>query len=290
VVLAVTVLGKLGDGSIGLGLLRLRQETPPAMLRVVPTDSVRVFVEWLSIFCVGALGNIPGQDLMQRVFAAKSPVVARRACFIAGFAYLGFGLIPVLLGLAAPILLPQGVDRAILPALASLFLSPATLIVFSVALISAVLSTIDSAILSPASVLAQNVFERVNRGRVASLTLNRLAVLLITAGSVGVAYLGESAYNLLVDAYEVPLVGLFVPLSLGLTRIPARERAAVSSMLVGAGLWLCHYVADWEYFLEPLAGRWDALVPAPLAIVFVSLVSYFLGNIGRANARLPDSS
>jgi len=285
VVLAITVLGKLGDGSIGLGLTRLGQETPPSMLRLVPTDSVRVFLDWLSIFCVGALGNIPGQDLMQRVFAAKSAVVARRACFVAGFAYIGFGSIPILLGLAAPILLPGDLDRAILPALASLFLSPATLIVFSVALISAVLSTIDSAILSPASVLAQNVFERANRGRLPSLTLNRLAVLLIAAGSVGVAYVGESAYKMLVDAYEVPFVGLFVPLVLGLTGIPARERAAVSSMAVGAGLWLLHYVADWEYFLEPLATRWDALVPAPLAIVFISFLSYWVGNAGRTSAR-----
>jgi Na+/proline symporter len=107
------------------------------------------------------------------------------------------------------------------------------LVIFTVALISAVLSTIDSAILAPASVLAQNVFERFNRRRVRSLTLNRLAILVVTAGSVGMAYLGKSAYALLEDAYELPLVGLFVPLALGLRSKSPRERAAVASMLAG---------------------------------------------------------
>jgi Na+/proline symporter len=281
VVLAVAVLGQLGDGSVSLGLLRLKADTPPDMLEVVPKDSVRNFLEWMAVFCVGALGNIPGQDLMQRVFAAKSAVVARWACLIAGVAYLVFGLIPILLGLAARLLVPQDVTRAILPALASLFLSPIILVVFTVALISAVLSTIDSAILSPASVLSQNVFQRFNRGRVPSLTLTRIAILIVTAGSVGFAFLGESAYALLEDAYELPLVSLFVPLAIGLKSKSPRERAAIASMLTGTSLWVIHYAAGWEYFLGPIASRWDILLPVSLSTAFISLVAYWVGNRGR---------
>jgi hypothetical protein len=61
--------------------------------------------------------------------------------------YIVFGAIPVLLGLAANLLLPEDVQVRILPALAGLFLSPVLAVVFIVALVSAVLSTIDSAIL-----------------------------------------------------------------------------------------------------------------------------------------------
>ena len=124
VVLAVTVLGRLGDGSLYLGILKLKDETPPEMLVLIPTDSFRSFVGWIAVFCVGALGNIPGQDLMQRIFAAKSAAVAQWAAVIAGVAYLTFGMIPILLGLAARLLVPNHVTSAILPALASLFLSP----------------------------------------------------------------------------------------------------------------------------------------------------------------------
>ena len=288
VVLAVTVLGRLGDGSIYLGLLRIKEETPSPMLVVIPTDSFRSFVGWIALFCVGALGNIPGQDLMQRIFAAKSAAVAQWASIIAGVAYLTFGLIPVLLGLAARLLVPESVAGAILPTLASLFLSPPILIIFTVALISAVLSTIDSAILSPASVLSQNIFQRFNRDRIESLTLNRIAIVLVTAGSVGFAFQGESAYTLLEDAYELPLVALFIPLALGLkTKSPraksSRERPAVAAMLVGSILWLVHYVAGWEYFVEPLASEWEAFLPVSLSITLVSLLAYLIGNTGRPN-------
>ena len=79
------------------------------------------------------------------------------ACYAGGILYIIFGLIPVTLGLAGRILTPDSLERAILPALAHSFLEPIPSVIFTVVLASAVLSTIDSAILSPASVLSQNV-------------------------------------------------------------------------------------------------------------------------------------
>lgn len=49
-------------------------------------------IKWIGLFMAGALGNLPGQDLMQRVFASNSSTTARRACLVAGSAYLVFGL------------------------------------------------------------------------------------------------------------------------------------------------------------------------------------------------------
>ena len=215
---------------------------------------------------------------MQRVFSAKSATVARRACLLAGAAYLSFGLVPIGLGLASRLLLPDSLERAVLPALAQMFLSPAAAVVFTLAVVSAVLSTIDSAILSPASVLAQNVLERYNRGRIASLTLNRAAVVAVASASLLVAYLGEDAYTLLEDAYELPLVGLFVPLTLGLHGTTRGERSAIASMLVGGGLWLAHYVAGWESFLEPWLGTWS--IPVALGGTTCSLLAYVLTRKG----------
>jgi Na+/proline symporter len=156
VVLAWNVTATLGDGSATAGWSRLLAETPPELLRPWPAGGGEV-LGWISVLLVGALGNIPGQDLLQRVFAARSERVAARACQLAGAAYLAFGSLPILLALASRILLPEAAGRSILPTLASLFLTPAMAVVFTLALVSAVLSTIDSALLSPASVLAQNV-------------------------------------------------------------------------------------------------------------------------------------
>jgi len=249
VVLAVVVLFELGDGAAGAGAARLAAETPPAMWTVVPTGSLAAFTGWLGVFCAGALGNLPGQDLAQRIFAARSALVAKRACLVAGVLYLGVGALPLLLGLAGNLLVPEH-DEAILPLLASLFLSPALAVVFLVTVLSAVLSTIDSAILSPASVLGQNLLARIPQRRISPLRLQEIAVVIVAACSVAFAYAGEGAYELLELAYEIGLVGLLVPLAIGLYSERGGERAALASMLVGTLAWAAHLVLGWETFLD----------------------------------------
>ena len=87
---------------------RVFAEASPGHLQPIPLDDLQSFVGWLGVFAVGALGNLPGQDLMQRIFAAKSANVARQACFIAGTVYLLFGMIPVALGTLGPRGIPGG--------------------------------------------------------------------------------------------------------------------------------------------------------------------------------------
>ena len=273
-VLGVTVLLQLDARGDGGALAHLAGSVPPHMLEPVPLDEGGELLAWVGVLVVAMLGNIPGQDLLQRVFSAKSAKVARQACLIAGVAYIGFGAIPVLLGLSANVLVPDAVDQAIVPALAHAFLTPAMAIVFTVALASAVLSTIDSAILSPSSVLAQNVFPRLVGDRLGPLALNRVAVVLVTAASLVVAYVGEDAYDLLESAYEIGLMGLFVPLTIGLYRRPRAELPALVAMGLGILSWLLHLVADWDQFLGVVP------FPASLATVAVVLAAYLLADRG----------
>lgn len=271
--LGQSMLSTLGGGSVLAGMVRLWTDTPPELRRPVPMGSQAV-LGWLAVFTVGALGNIPGQDLMQRVFSARSSSAAAKACLLAGVLYISFGLIPVTLGLAGRLVFPASLERAILPAIAQAFLEPIPAVVFSVVLVSAVLSTIDSAILSPASVLSQNVLEYVNQGYFSPLTLTRMAVVLVTAGSLGFAFAGESAYALLEDAYELPLVGLFAPLVMGLYRPVSSPLPAICSMIAGAGLWLVHYAFDWTYFVEPWTDSWPLQVPASISLAALSFIVY----------------
>lgn len=284
------VLAELGAGSVAGGLVHLWSATPPEMRAPIPTGTAEAFLGWISIVAIGALGNLPGQDLLQRVFASKSAKVARDACLVSGFLYLGFGLFPLLLGLSARLLVPETVSKSIVPTLAHIFLAPFPAVVFVVAVVSAVLSTLTSAILSPAGVLAQNVFMRYTRGRFSALTLDRLAVVLVTAASVATAFLGEDTYSLLEDAYELPLVGLFVPLTLGLYRHPKSEHSALASMGVGFGLWVLHYAAGWESFLPPLLGAWEPWLPSSLTVTGMSLLAYLAGERwGRRRSAAPEA-
>ncbi|WP_146521049.1 sodium:solute symporter family protein [Stieleria varia] len=268
-VLGTVVLSELGGGSPWGGLMRVGQETDPQRLVLIPRSSLSELVGWLGVFVIGALGNLPGQDLMQRVFSSNSQRTAKRACFVAGVMYLLFGAIPLLLALAGNLIFPGDAELNILPALAHSFLHPVVAVIFVVALLSAILSTIDSAILSPASVLAQNLFPRC--GDFDPLRSNRFAVLLVSVCSVVLAYVGESAYELLEEAYLLTLVGLFVPMMIGLYSIPKNSAAAIASMLVGTGLWAIHFVMGWESFLQP----WTTMtVPLSIAATLGALLAY----------------
>jgi SSS family solute:Na+ symporter len=160
-----------------------------------------------------------------------------------------------------------------MPLLASRFLSPWAAVVFVLAVMSAVLSTIDSAILSPSSVLAQNLLAS-RFPKVDLLVLNRWSVVFITAASLVTAYAGESAYSLLESAYELGLVSLLVPLVLGLRTKLGGPRAAIASMLAGTVLWCLHFALDWQSFASPLIDPLGLPLPVALTSAWVGLVVY----------------
>ena len=213
--------------------------------------------------------------------------MARRACFFAGGAYLLFGAVPVALGLAAALLAPDE-HRAILPVLADLLVHPLVSVLFVLALVSAVLSTIDSAILAPAGVIAENLFRSSDRRERGRLLGDEAAVLGVALASLAVAFLGETAYSLLESAYEVGLVSLLVPLVMGLWFRRGGETAALASMGVGTVLWLAHLSLGWEWFGQPwLYADAGLVLPVGLSCAACGLVAYLLASRSGAAASVP---
>ena len=269
-VLAVTVLVELGGGAgMTAGWARLVAETPPEHFVLVPADNAAELVGWLSVLAIGALGNIPGQDLAQRIFAARSERVAVTACCVAGVFYVLFGMVPVTTGLAADAL---GVDRmaATVPALAAALMSPVVTLVFVLAIVAAVMSTVDSAILAPSSVLSNNLLAKL-WPNADGLALGRIAILAVAGASVAMAYVGAGAYELLETAYAIGMVALFVPLARGLSR-RGDEAAAVAAMAVGTTMWGGHLALGWAGWGGPWLGL-DA-VPQELAATFCAWLAY----------------
>ena len=64
-------------------------------------------------------------------------------------------------------------------------------VIFLLATVSAVLSTVDSAILSPASVLSQNILAHVRWIRLDDMRRSQLSIVLIATASLIIAFLGE---------------------------------------------------------------------------------------------------
>ncbi len=247
----------IGGGNIATGfdtvIGGIADKSPDKLSLFHSTEDGGIFM-WISIVLAGSLGNIPGQDLMQRIFAAKDAKTAKRSCFIAGVSYLILGCVTVSLGLVASYLYSDSTKLmdSILPPLSSHFLSPALTTVFMLAVVSAVLSTIDSAILAPATVLAQNLLGKIPQSRLDSITLNRISIIAIGVMTYLLAISGKGAYALLEGAYSLTMVGLFIPLALGLTSKRRDEIAALSAMAGGIVILLLHEIFGWQFFLEPL--------------------------------------
>lgn len=257
VVLAGAALWRLGDGDLFAAGQVLLDETSAEKLALIDDGSSKAVLAALAVLAVGALGNVPGQDLMQRVFSSKDEKTASRACFIAGGAYLVFGAAPVVLGLAAAVILPAGFAGSVVPALAEELLHPAAVMIFVLAVISAVLSTIDSALLAPAGIVAQNLLVPVFGKRWSHVKLNQACVLGAAGLSLAIAFAGEGAYELLEASYATIFVTLFAPLTWGLYSEPRRDMrrrdlACAAGIVAGLSSWGIHYAFQWDHWAQPI--------------------------------------
>lgn len=218
------------------GLMGLLSQVEQEKLIFVPTEKMSDLLQWLGVLSIAALGNLTGQDLGQRIFSASSADTAQRGALLAGVGYLIFGSIPVVLGLTAPQTLGiyQG---SVIPNLIKNFLDPFTAVVLSLTIISAVVSTITSALLAPASMFSHNFLKK-HFPKISALKLCKLGVLGISALSLTTALAGEDVYGLLESSYAIGFVAFFVPVTVGLYSKKLDERACLISMAVSILIWL----------------------------------------------------
>ncbi len=290
-ILAAATFAQLGGGAVAAGIGRLFSETPRSALTLWPEAGAAAAIVWLGTWGSGLFGNIPGQDLMQRVFASRDARTASRACILAGVIYIAFGLIPVGLGLASRILLPGDETGDVLGILASQYLRPALTIVFVVSLISIIVSTATSAVLSPATILGHNLLGRLRPFRRRQLFVDRLSVVLITLASVATAFSGRTILELLELSLSIALVSLFVPLVAGLFGRPSGERAALLAMGFGTLVWLARETMEGLFLAQPEAGPHAELSYAEFvtAVLPAEAVGALVAGLAYAFALLPSA-
>ncbi len=263
ILIAIIILFALMVSAAG-GLSAMWAAAPAAKLSfAVPGESWADLVElWL----IPIIGTMVSQEALARTLAARSPQVARRGALAGGAIYLIAGLIPVSLGLFGPVLAPQlglvlGTDEAFLPSLAAALLPPWLYVIFTGALVSAILSSVDSALLAVSAVVTESGYRRL-RPEASPLALLRAA----RAGTVGAAAVaawlaaqGESLRDLVLDASAIAAV-LAVPIIMGLARIGRGTRAAVAAIAVQVAVL---GVLDWGL---GLSGAFLAMLGCGLAV------------------------
>lgn len=193
---------------------------------------------WLNI----VVGSLVAQELAARVLGARSPDIAAKAATYGGALYLAVGLIPALLGLLGPTLLP-GLDdpETFLPLLAQKFLPPFVFMLFAGALVSAILSTVDSALLAASSLASHNfvVSFRPGLSDRQRLLLARGGVALFGLVSALFALGADSIFELVQQANGVGSAGIFALLVFGLYAGNfGGPRAALATLAAGLGTWI----------------------------------------------------
>ena len=257
----------IGQGDAVAGWSRVIDAAPKDHFRI-DAASFEKCLAILSVLLIGLLGNVPGQDLQQRVASAKSAATARWMCVVGGVLYLLIGLIPLYLGLAARWTFGDGLSESQLPlnAIAARYLSEPFQILLIVGMFSLCLAVAASATLSQASIVSRNVIKPL-RGLVrdssgseslggagvwdagvwgAGVWGARASVGLVIAGSLAVAFSGESIMGLLELSLVLVLVSLFVPMAIALyvPRKQARPGVGNSAMIAGFVAWLVGFLFE----------------------------------------------
>jgi Na+/proline symporter len=244
----------MGQGDIVHGVWTVMDQVPPEQRSFFPDWRLSTVLGVVGIFMTGLLGNVPGQDLQQRVLCARSPSIAQWSCIVCGIIYLIIGLIPVYVGFAARIQLPERIQEAdvmgdrVLPIAASYFLSEPWVIVLVLGLLSVNLAVAASSTISQTTILANNIFGPW-RGRFERFpTLEQVCVVVVSIGSLVAAFSGESVMGLLEMSLVIVMVSLFVPMCVCLFASSVHPWTGVASMLAGALGWGLHIAV--ETFLE----------------------------------------
>jgi Na+/proline symporter len=235
VLLLVVVLIDVGGWSV------ISPQLPEGTFRMIP--AVHTWEVWLNYFrawVIFGLADVTAQTLLQRAFSAKNEQVAQNSFYVAGFGHLSLGMIPVTLGIIASVTMPGLVDKeTVVPELAIAHLHPVAIAVFVGALLAAIMSSADSALLAAASLFSVNVmplFKKQMTDKFRLLT-TRIAIPVFGSIAVFVAIKVKVVYDLIMDANSVILVCVTIPFIVGIYWRKANRTGALVSMAVGFLTW-----------------------------------------------------
>jgi SSS family transporter len=235
VLLAVVLIDSGGWSAISA---RLPEDT----WRMIPLQ--RTADSWLNYaraWLIFGLADIASQSLLQRAMAAKSERVAQNSFYLASLSYLGFGMIPVLLGIVASVTMPGlSNPEAAVPALALEHLHPVGVALFVGALLAAIMSSCDSTLLGAATILSTNLLPLLRRDPTdkQKLLVSRWGIFICGGGAVIVALNARFVFDNVLDANLLMLAAIIVPFILGVWWPKANRTGALSAMIVGIAAWL----------------------------------------------------
>jgi solute:Na+ symporter, SSS family len=245
-----------------------------------PEPTVKDMIFFFAAAITMMLGSIPQQDVFQRVMSANNVSAATKGPVIGGVCYILFAFVPMFLVASALLIMPTEVagllkddPQKVLPTLVMTKMPFVMQVLFFGALLSAIKSTASATLLAPSVTFVENIwrqfYPRVSDK--AELRTMRITVLVFSAFVLmyAIQMQGTPIYEMVSGAYQVTLVGAFIPLVFGLYWQRATTQGAIFSILLG--------LLTWGLFLATPAGQ---EFPAQLAGILAALAGMLVGSLG----------
>ena len=249
------------------------------LFKFLPEPNMKDILFFLAAAITIMFGSIPQQDVFQRVMSANSLNAATKGPIIGGICYILFAFVPMFLVVSALIIMPEQAAQLIqedpqkvLPTLVMTQMPFVMQVLFFGALLSAIKSCASATLLAPSVTFTENIWRQFfpHQGDKQSLLAMRVTVLVFSALVLlyAIQMQGSSIYEMVSGAYQVTLVGAFIPLLFGVYWAKATTQGAIFSIALGLSTWLL-------LLMTPAGEEF----PAQLAGVLASLAGMLIGSL-----------
>jgi SSS family transporter len=250
------------------------------MFNFFPEPNLKEILFFVAAAITIMFGSIPQQDVFQRVMSANSLNAATKGPIIGGICYILFAFVPMFLVVSALIIMPEKAAQLIeedpqkvLPTLVMEHMPFIMQVLFFGALLSAIKSCASATLLAPSVTFTENIWRQFHPHQSDKQALLAMRVTVLVFSGLVLCYAismqGSSIYEMVSGAYQVTLVGAFIPLLFGLYWQKATTQGAIFAIVLGLLTWLL-------LLLTPAGEEF----PAQLAGVLASLVGMLIGSLG----------
>lgn len=260
-----------------------------AALRTENLDSTvhgaEAIISYLALWIGCAAGAMPGSDIMQRALVARTPSIAKWSAVLAGVLMTIIGFMVVYTGAWARFFVESGHNlfsaaemerlgadsELVMPLISTHLLPPWFTAVFYVGLLGAIMSSADTALFAPATIVANDIIRPLYHRKHGQpmedkklTTLVRISVIVLGLIATLFGTFTQSVFTLEVIGFTVQIV-LFFPLLLALYWKKANRTGAVVGML--GGILFCVIMMIAQGTVDP-SPYW-AIAFGPMLVVLV---------------------
>ncbi|MGB6055107.1 MAG: sodium:solute symporter family protein [Burkholderiaceae bacterium] len=251
------------------------------LLNFLPPPTFTDIAFFIAAAITMMLGSIPQQDVFQRVMSAKNAPTARTGAIVGGASYILFAFVPMFIVASAVVVMGnEALDLAkndyqrLLPTFIMSKMPLAMQILFFGALLSAIKSTSSATLLAPSTSFVENILKNLRPEMSDKEQLFAMRCSIVVFAALVLAYAiamkGTSIYELVSSAYQVTLVGAFVPLVMGLYWRRATTQGAIASVAAGIGTWIVFFPQ-----ISPLGAHF----PGQLAGLMAAFAGMIAGSL-----------